>query len=126
MKIAAVALLAALSAPSVAAVEVGSPVEKVVQLIEELKKNLVADEKIEQQIYDKFACWCETATGSKAAAIHLAHMKIQELSRTILELKGAVAVLGQEIAELSANIATNEEEQAKATSIRQQENGAWM
>ena len=46
----------------------GSPLEKVVQLLEELKTNLVADEKTGQQVYDKYACWCETATGRKAAA----------------------------------------------------------
>merc|ERR1719197_1010581 len=87
----------------------GSPVEKVVKLIEELQAKLENDQKVEQQIYDKFACWCETATGRKAGAIHMAHDKIKELSTEILELKGKVAVLAQEIADLSEKIADNEE-----------------
>merc|ERR1719502_1002571 len=99
----------------------GSPVEKVVKLIEELLVKMENDQKVEQQIYDKFACWCETATGRKAAAIHMAHEKIKELSTEILELKGKVAVLAQEIADLSEKIADNEEEQKKATSVLAQE-----
>merc|ERR1719408_1207350 len=124
MKFAAFSLLVSIA--SAAGSGAGSPVERVVKLIEELKAKLQMDQKVEQQIYDKFACWCETATGRKAAAIHMAHMKIQELGTEILELKGKVAVLSQEIAELSAGIAQNEEEQKKATSVRSEENAAYM
>merc|ERR1719284_1194281 len=128
MKFVTFCLLASLTPVPTTATTIGtgSPVEKVVKLIEELLAKMQNDQKVEQQIYDKFACWCETATGRKAGAIHMAHDKIKELSTEILELKGKVAVLAQEIADLSEKIADNEEEQKKATSIRSQENEAYM
>ena len=39
------------------AVTTGSPVEKVVELIKELKTKIETDGANEQKIYDKFACW---------------------------------------------------------------------
>ena len=38
-------------------VTTGSPVEKVVELIKELKGKIETDAANEQKIYDKFACW---------------------------------------------------------------------
>jgi len=103
-----------------------SPVEKVVHLLEELHTNLARDEKVEQQIYDRYACWCETRAGAKAGAIHIANSRIVTLSQRVLELKGTVAVLAKEISDLSEQIAVNEQSQKDATAVRQKENGAWM
>jgi len=105
---------------------VRSPVEKVVELIEELKAMLEEDHKANQQVFDKFACWCETMTGKKAAAIHQEQARVEELGTMILELKGKVAVLSSEIAELTADIAENEEKQKEATSIRSKENAEFV
>ena len=35
-----------------------------------LKAKIEADGKMEQQIYDKYACWCETTSARKANDIH--------------------------------------------------------
>jgi hypothetical protein len=35
-------------------------------------------------VYDKFACWCEKTTASKAAAIEDAKVSIEDLSKSIL------------------------------------------
>merc|ERR1719240_1717484 len=103
-----------------------SPVEKVVKLIEELKADLEKDEKVEQQIHDKFACWCKIATGHKAANIHINHMRIEEDTQEVLELKSKIAVLAAEIAERHEFIAELEDDMKKATNIRQKENAAYM
>merc|ERR1719478_311731 len=79
----------------------GSPVTKVVELIEELKAKIEADGKMEQQIYDKYACWCETTSARKANDIHTAMSDIKSLSTKILELKGLVATRTSEIAQLT-------------------------
>merc|ERR1719352_2160166 len=98
-------LLAVLSGAVATGSSVKSPVEKVVKLLEELKSNLEKDEKAEQQIYDRYACWCETASGAKAAAIVIANSEIFKLTQRVLELKGEVAVLSKEIADLTGAIA---------------------
>jgi len=103
-----------------------SPVEKVVQLIEELQANLLRDAKVEQQIYDKYACWCENTAGAKAAGIVMLQSEVVQLTQDVLELKGQVAVLAKEISDTTTSIAENEETQKSSTAVRQKENGAWM
>eukprot|EP00746_Dinoflagellata_sp_MGD_P160568 gnl/MRDRNA2_/MRDRNA2_87397_c0_seq1.p1 gnl/MRDRNA2_/MRDRNA2_87397_c0~~gnl/MRDRNA2_/MRDRNA2_87397_c0_seq1.p1 ORF type:complete len:772 (-),score=275.30 gnl/MRDRNA2_/MRDRNA2_87397_c0_seq1:227-2425(-) len=103
-----------------------SPVERVVKLIEELKADLEKDEKVEQQIHDKYACWCKKATGHKAAAIHMNHYRIELDTQEILGMKSKIAVLAAEIAERHEFIAELEDDMKKATNIRQKENAAYM
>jgi hypothetical protein len=86
-------------------VNTGSPVEKVVELIEELKAKILADGATGQKLYDKFACWCETTTARKADAIDDGKSLIGKTTTEILTLKGAIAVLASEIAELQGYIA---------------------
>jgi len=107
-------------------VRTGSPVEKVVELIEELKAKIVADGANEQKLYDKFACWCETTTARKADAIDDGKALIGKTTTEILTLKGAIAVLASEIADLQAQIAEANEAMAKATKIREKENSDYQ
>jgi peptidoglycan hydrolase CwlO-like protein len=102
------------------------PVTRVVSLLEELQGKIEADGEAEQKVYDKFACWCETTTGRKAAAITEAREELKQLGTTILKLKGTIATRAAEIKELIADIKDNEEAQKKATKIRAKENAAYM
>ena len=70
------------------AVQTRSPVEKVVELIQELKAKIDVDGANEQKIYDKFACWCETTTKRKADNIDAGKATIGTTTTSILELKG--------------------------------------
>merc|ERR1719326_844359 len=103
----------------------GSPVERIVKLLETLKGTTLADGKAEQQIYDKYACWCEKTSARKASDIVQAQEDLRSLGQRILKLKGKVATRTAEIAELTQNINDNEEEQEKLTSVRQKENAEW-
>jgi len=107
-------------------VRTGSPVEKVVELIEELKAKIETDGANEQKLYDKYACWCETTTARKADAIDDGKALIGKTTTSILTLKGAIAVLASEIAELEAEIAEANEAMAKATKIREKENSDYQ
>jgi len=100
----------------------GSPVEKVVELIQGVLDRTIADGESEQQMYDKYACWCETTAKRKAASITQAQLDMRRLGQEILSLKGKIATLTAEIDELTADIAQNEKDQALASSIREKEN----
>jgi len=104
----------------------GSPVERVVNLLKDLKAKVEADGEGEQQVYDKYACWCETTTARKAAAIEKAQEDIRALGQSILKFKALVNVRTAEIAELEKAIKANEKEQADATTVRQNENAAYQ
>jgi len=104
----------------------GSPVERVVTLLTDMKEKLLMDEKEEQKVYDKYACWCEKTTARKAEAITDANNDLRAFGQTILSLKGKIATLAFEIEELETNIKLNKEAQEQATTIRQKENAAFV
>merc|ERR1719478_1781859 len=84
-----------------------SPVEKVVHLLEDLKGKIESDTKSETQTYNKFACWCETTSARKAGLVVDGGDNLRSLGQQILKLKGEVAVLTAEIAELTRKIKEN-------------------
>jgi hypothetical protein len=120
-----VVLLSFSSAVSLHTVQ-GSPVEKVVNLLTTLKAQVEKDGKAEQQIYDKYACWCEKTSKRKAEDIVEAQEDLRALGQKILTLKGKIATLAAEITELTKKIKDNEAEQEELTAVRQKENAAWM
>merc|ERR1740138_951860 len=103
-----------------------SPVEKVVELIEELKAKIETDGASEQKIYDKYACWCETTTQRKADSIDEGKAIIGRTTTYILIRKGTIATLATEISELEAEIAKNNEAMKTLTSIREKENSDYQ
>merc|ERR1711972_1104978 len=107
---------------SVGASSVGSPVEKVVKLLTTLKAAAESDGKAEQQIYDKYACWCEKTSKRKADDIVAAQEDLRALGQRILKLKGKIATRAAEIAELTENIKSNEAQQEELTVVRQKQN----
>merc|ERR1719281_2219441 len=103
-----------------------SPVEKVVELIEELKAKIEADGASEQKIYDKYACWCETTTQRKADSIDEGKAIIGRTTTYILVRKGTIATRATEISELEAEIAKNNKAMETLTSIREKENSDYQ
>merc|ERR1719345_36838 len=103
----------------------GEVVSRVVTLIEELKAKIVADGKVEQKMYDKYACWCEGTSARKANDIHQAMADIKALGAKVLSNKGLVATRASEISELSKQMAENQRTQGEATGIRGKENAAY-
>merc|ERR1719316_1683809 len=103
-----------------------SPVERIVKLLETLKGTTEGDRKAEQQIYDKYACWCEKTSKRKADDIVTAQEDLRALGQRILKLKGRIATRTAEIEELTENIKANEDAQEELTAVRQKQNQAWM
>jgi len=103
-----------------------TPVEKVVNLLSNLQAKIQADGKAESQIYNKYACWCETTTARKAAAITQAEADLRSLGQQILKLKGKAATLSAEIKELVQKLEENTAEQEEATAMRTKRNGKFQ
>jgi len=102
-----------------------SPVSRVVELIRALKVTIEADGKMEQQVYDKFACWCEETTNRKKNDIANAEDRIEELTTTIEENSGRKGTFQAEISQLKKDIAANEAARADASAIRNKQNAEY-
>merc|ERR1719450_1466231 len=100
-----------------------TPVNRVLNLIKNLQKEVEKDGKIEQKSYDKYACWCESTLERKAKDIADAKVKIDKLAKHILNLKGDLGEHSGEIESLKKWIAENLAAQKEATEVRDKENG---
>lgn len=108
------------------AAETTNPVQRVVELVQNLKTKIKEDGKKEQAVYDKYACWCEKTTERTTAAIAEAKALIEDRSTYILEAKGRLGSAGAEIANLKKQIAENLEAQGSAESLRKKENTDYL
>merc|ERR1719420_1603335 len=102
-----------------------TPMERTVQLIQALEKQVRADGKNEQEDFDAYACWCEKTMERKAGDIASAKELITETEILIKKLKGEIASHGAEIEQLNKDIAQNREATKDATGIRDKENGEY-
>merc|ERR1719428_1103185 len=102
------------------AVEV-SPVEKVINLLEELKTELEEEGKAEAKTYDEFACFCKDTTKEKSDAIKTDQDNIEEYAADMQENTEMANAKAREIAELEDEIATLTKEIEKMTAMRESE-----
>jgi len=99
------------------------PVSKVINLLNDMQKQLEAEAKADGEIYDTFACWCETNDKEKSKAIADAEAKIKDLNIAIEELTAASTRLSAEIKMLEEEMAKNQNGLDKATAMRMKDQG---
>merc|ERR1719298_275307 len=85
------------------------PVSKVIDLLKDMKKQLEEEAKADEEVYDKFACWCETNDKEKTKAIADAEARINDLNIAIEELTAASARLNSEIKMLEEEVGKNQQ-----------------
>jgi len=121
------ALLLAAPAPAAAARgrgtldDVKNPVTRVVRLLTEMKEQVEAEAKEDEDIYSKMACWCETNDREKTAAIKEAERRLDELAASIEEGTARSARLTSEISDLKDDIQANQDSVDKAAALREKE-----
>lgn len=93
-----------------------APIEKVVQLLEDLQTQILTEGKAEATTYDKFACFCKDMTEDKTAFIQEGTDGSLELEAEIGGMLTRRKVLDKQISEVSNIIAEKDKglEEAKA------------
>jgi hypothetical protein len=79
-----------------------SPVAKVVKLLEDMKKDLEAEEKADEKNYDKLMCWCETNTKEKTQSIDDAEVAINSLTSEVESRTSRAERLKKDVADHEA------------------------
>merc|ERR1719443_1302053 len=59
------------------------PVAKVIKLLKDMLAQLEKEAEEDQEVYDKFVCWCETNDKEKTKSIADAESRIDELTNKI-------------------------------------------
>mmetsp|Transcript_39797 Transcript_39797/g.73892 ORF Transcript_39797/g.73892 Transcript_39797/m.73892 type:complete len:708 (-) Transcript_39797:129-2252(-) len=103
-----------------------TPVAKVVNLLRSLKAEIETDGKLEQQIYDKYACWVDDAKSRKTSTISTAQATIAAATASITKLAAEIATGTASIANLEDDIADNKAAQKDALEKREAEKAAYL
>jgi chromosome segregation ATPase len=109
-----------------AAVQKVTPVEKVIELLTGLQKQLEGEAKAEAAQYDKYACFCKEQVDEKQYLIEKSEKKIAGLDATIDALAADITELDDAIAELAKSIAALEAEIKDAAEARATEHAEYL
>jgi len=97
------------------------PVAKVINVLNDMLKQLEKESSEDEELYETMTCWCETNDREKTKAIADAEAKIDDLGVKIEELTAKSGKLGVEIKNLEKEVAKNQGALDKATEIRMKE-----
>jgi len=84
-----------------------NPIRRVVTMLQMMQKKVTAEGEKEQELYDKFACYCKTGAASLGKSIEAAETKIPQLES---DLKGG----GAEKAQLASDVVSAKADRKEA------------
>merc|ERR1719156_427214 len=95
-----------------------SPVQKVVELLDECKAKVQKDLDAEAKAMEEYTAFCDDELKDKGYAIETAGRAIGDLSATVESSTASIGELADEIATLGTTIAAKSSELADATKVR--------
>merc|ERR1719146_424829 len=101
------------------------PIEKVLQMISDLQAKIIGEGNDAQKVYDEFAEFCEDRSKELGFEIKTGKAQVKDLEAVIEKEAATQESLNAKIDELSAAIATDEQDLKAATEIRDKEQKAF-
>jgi hypothetical protein len=106
--------------------DASSAINKVVQLLTQMKAQTEKEAVEDHEAYDKYNCWCITTEKELKEAISNAKKELDSLNSFVQEAAGKEGQLKTEIVGLKEDIAKDEEALSSAKAIRKEENEAFL
>jgi len=98
-----------------------NPIRKVVTMLQMMTKKITAEGEKEQELYEKFMCYCKNGDEALAKSIADAEAKVPSVSSDIEEAEAQVAQLKSDLKSHQTDRAAAKAAMAEATSIREKE-----
>lgn len=95
------------------------PVSKVVNLLKDMQKELQTEADADEEVYEKYACFCTKNDKSKTQSISDAETRIGDLDATVNKMAALSQTLQVEIAGVKKEIAQSQKSLATATAMRE-------
>jgi len=102
-----------------------SPVQKVIEMLDDLKAKVAGDLSAEETMMSKYTTWCDEEENTKEDAITSNKRTIGDLNAVIADSNARIGELSTEIEELAGKISSAEADLSKATGIRGEENDSF-
>mmetsp|Transcript_10750 Transcript_10750/g.25671 ORF Transcript_10750/g.25671 Transcript_10750/m.25671 type:complete len:711 (-) Transcript_10750:85-2217(-) len=109
-----------------AAAENETPLAKVLELLDDLKKEITQEGKDQTKQYNTFVQWCQTTQEETENIIDTGKSKIADLASFIKQQMALQDKLRSEVEQLSAEIASNERELQEDTNQRKGEHQVFL
>jgi len=103
---------------SSAVAEAVSPVQKVVELLDECKGKVAKDLAAEAAVMEEYTVFCDDELKAKGYAIETSTREIAELEATIADSTATIAAMSDEVATLGTEAAMKQKELYEATQVR--------
>jgi chromosome segregation ATPase len=98
-----------------------TPIQKVLEMMSAALAKGKKEKNIEEVEFAKFKAFCEDVISDTTKDIAAAAAKIEQLNADILKAESDAKILGDEVAALEAQVATEEKDLADATAIRKKD-----
>jgi len=98
-----------------------SPVQKVIQLIDDMAGKVKKDLDESNLVFEDFAKYCDDEASNKEFAAKNSKEQIEALDATITDAEAKISNLEAKVDDLTTKIASSEVDLAKATSLRAEE-----
>jgi outer membrane murein-binding lipoprotein Lpp len=102
-----------------------NPIRKVVTMLQKMQTTISAEGEKEEELFDKFMCYCKNGAGALSASINAANSKIPEVSSDIESGEGQKKQLEEDLKTHRADLDAAKSTLASGEAIRQKEAAAF-
>jgi chromosome segregation ATPase len=122
---AALVLTALLASPACAEESAANPIRKVVSMLQMMQKKVQAEGEKEQELFDKFMCYCKNGAAALDKSIADAGDAIPELGANIEAAGGQLVQLKEDLKKAQTDRAAAKSAMSEATAIREKDAAAY-
>merc|ERR1719443_2734334 len=98
-----------------------NPIRKVVTMLQNMQKKVVAEGEKEAELFEKYMCYCKTSGGDLSKSIADADTKIPQLGADIKEAEAKNAQLKEDLKQHQVDRSAAKQAVADATALREKE-----
>merc|ERR1719482_468388 len=98
-----------------------NPIRKVVTMLQDMQKTVEEEGKKEEDLFDKFMCYCQGGEGALEASIEQGKAQIEQLGATIKRGAAEKSQLEQDLVQHKADRAEAEKTITESTALREKE-----
>jgi len=98
-----------------------NPIRRVVTLLQKMQTQVTEEGRKEEELFDKFMCYCKTGSGDLTASVSSAEGKITQDTSSLDEAEAQSSQLKTDLANHKADRADAKDASAKATALRNKE-----
>merc|ERR1719359_1893540 len=98
-----------------------NPIRKVVSMLQAMQKKITAEGEKEQELFDKFQCYCKNGDEALAKSISDAEAKVGQVTSDVEEAESQVVQLKADLKQHQLDRAAAKAAMADATAIRAKE-----